>query len=134
MSGSAISARCSAASGFPRTRFQSVWPVVGETLPIASSFRWFGPPGRDQSANILTLVHVNDRNLDVIYQANGIDAIFTIVEPVIHAFQCRAIENPGGLGELNAVPADVDGVLRGIELEVHLFSVDAKNLACKTAL
>jgi len=75
---------------------------------------WFGPPGRNQSANILTLINVNDRNFQVVDQTNGVDANFTIVEPVVHAFQRRAIEYPGGLGEPNTVPAYVDGVLHRI--------------------
>jgi hypothetical protein len=87
----------------------------------------FGPPGRDQPIQILALVSIDDRDFDVVSQANGVDAYLTIVEPVVNALQRRTIENLSGVGEANFGPVCIDPVLREIPC-------DTKELLCHNVL
>src|SRR5487761_1224106 len=107
------------------TRAQSVLPcrrLLGVRLTIRFTLTAMCSPRRYNPAT-LAAHGVNDCQLPVIDAAEGDDADFTVVPPVISPFQDRPVEDPDGVLEVDPMLGDVGRVLGGVPFERHL-SID----------
>lgn len=65
-------------------------------------------------------VGVDHRDLNAVYQPDGVNARLPIIETVINSLHRRALEDKSGVLESQAVTPDIDAVLLRVPGEAHL--------------
>jgi hypothetical protein len=90
-------------------------------FPIGAAFMGLRTPGRNY-APLVSPVGIDDRDLQTIDHADGIYALFAIVEPVIRSFNRRVFEDPQGIFERDGVKSDVPTVLLFIPSVLYVFT------------
>lgn len=76
----------------------------------------FCPPSRYNSPLSPRHIGVDHRDLNAIYDANGIHANLAVLKTIVHSFKRGAFEDPDGVLERNAVLGNVPPILLGSQL------------------
>src|ERR1039457_347989 len=99
-------------------RFQSVRSLT-EVFPVRFSFMSFCLPRRNDSTLGPGHIGEDHRNLNAVYDANGIHANLAVLKAIVHSLKRGAFEDLHGILERDAVAGNVTSILLRVPSVVH---------------
>src|ERR1035437_490187 len=101
-----------------RRRFQSV-PFLTEVFPVRFSFMSFRLPCRNDPT--LSPGHIGEdhRDLNALYDANGIHANLAVLKEIVHPLKRGAFKDLHGVLERDAVAGNVTSILLRVPSAAH---------------
>jgi len=82
-------------------------------------------------ALVIVAVSVNNRDLQTIHKANGVNSDFAIIKAIIYSFNGWPLENPACILKGDFSPFDIAPVLLVIPSVSHLVYLHNANILCK---
>src|SRR5260370_35586150 len=77
------------------------------------------PPRRNDSPLSTRHIGVDDRNLNAIYDTNGIYACLAVLKATVHFLKRRTLEDPDSVLERNTVMGNVPAILLCVPSGAH---------------